>query len=123
MMEIGRGTISSIVCNKRYHMDLIPVDIVANTILASAWFISTHRSNTVRVFNCTSGQINGITWQDFGHLTTKYAIKYPTKYLALYPGFKYRENRFMHALCHLCLHFLPAAFYDIILVCCKKKPM
>lgn len=37
MMEIGRGTISSIMCDRRLVMDLIPVDIVCNMMITSAW--------------------------------------------------------------------------------------
>lgn len=37
MMEISRGTITSIMCNKNLVMDLIPVDIVCNTMIAAAW--------------------------------------------------------------------------------------
>lgn len=37
MMEIGRGTISSIMCDKNLVMDLIPVDIVCNMMIAAAW--------------------------------------------------------------------------------------
>lgn len=37
MMEIGRGTISSIMCDQQLVMDLIPVDIVCNMMITSAW--------------------------------------------------------------------------------------
>lgn len=37
MMEIGRGTISSIMCDENCVMDVIPVDIVCNTLIAAAW--------------------------------------------------------------------------------------
>lgn len=36
-MEIGRGTISSVICEDKCLMDLIPVDIVVNTMVAAAW--------------------------------------------------------------------------------------
>lgn len=37
MMEIGRGTISSIMGDKNLIMDLIPVDIVCSTMITAAW--------------------------------------------------------------------------------------
>lgn len=37
MTEIGRGTISSIMCDQNLIMDLIPVDIVSNMMIAAAW--------------------------------------------------------------------------------------
>lgn len=37
MIEIGRGTISSLLCDKSLIMDLIPVDIVCNMMITAAW--------------------------------------------------------------------------------------
>lgn len=37
IMEIGRGTISSIMCDKELILDIIPVDIVCNMIITAAW--------------------------------------------------------------------------------------
>lgn len=37
IMEIGRGTISSIMCNDKLVLDVIPVDIVCNMIITAAW--------------------------------------------------------------------------------------
>lgn len=37
MMEIGRGSIKSIMCEENLIMDLIPVDIVVNTLVTTAW--------------------------------------------------------------------------------------
>lgn len=43
MMEIGRGTIRSIICNDKLRVDIVPVDIVVNTLIAAAWHVHTHR--------------------------------------------------------------------------------
>lgn len=123
MMEIGRGTIRSIICKDSYIIDVIPVDVVVNTLITAAWHNSCHRVNSVRVYNCTSGQVNGITWKDFGDLTLKYSIKYPSKYTTWYPGFTYRTNRIMHLFCHCFLHVFPAAFLDVLLFCTRHKPI
>lgn len=37
IMEIGRGTISSIMCDNQLTLDVIPVDIVCNMIITAAW--------------------------------------------------------------------------------------
>lgn len=42
-MECGRGTLRSVVCNPKCVMDLIPVDVVANTIIAATWQTSLNR--------------------------------------------------------------------------------
>lgn len=37
ILEIGRGTISSIMCDNKLTLDIIPVDIACNMIIAAAW--------------------------------------------------------------------------------------
>uniref|UniRef100_A0A182QRX8 Fatty acyl-CoA reductase n=1 Tax=Anopheles farauti TaxID=69004 RepID=A0A182QRX8_9DIPT len=114
MMEIGRGTISSIMCDERCTMDVIPVDIVCNTLIAAAWENAHTTTTPVRVFNCTSGQVNGIKWHEYGRITQSCAVRNPTKHVLLYPGFRFRTNRLMHKLVELVLHFLPAYLFDTL---------
>ncbi|XP_039450326.1 putative fatty acyl-CoA reductase CG5065 [Culex pipiens pallens] len=123
MMEIGRGTISSIMCDQKCVMDVIPVDIVCNTLIAAAWENAMTISNPIRVYNCTSGSVNPIKWYKYGEITQKYAVKNPTKYVMLYPGFQYRTNRVVHKIVELFLHFLPAYFFDLILRAQGSKPI
>ncbi|KAI4454750.1 male sterility protein 2-related [Holotrichia oblita] len=123
MMEIGRGSIKSIICKESMIMDLIPVDIVANMLVTAAWHTTAYRSNSMRVYNCTSGQINKVSWRDFGILTQNYARQYPTKYLSWYPGFSYTTNRLMHYIYSVICQTLPACMFDLILYCTKRKPM
>lgn len=123
MMEIGRGTIKSIICDDKLTIDVIPVDIVANTLVTAAWHTAAYRSNTMRVYNCTSGQINPIKWKEYGEHTQVAALQYPSKYVTWYPGFTFRTNRMMHWVCSLFYHTIPACIFDILLYCTKKKPM
>ncbi|KAF5281903.1 hypothetical protein FQR65_LT14487 [Abscondita terminalis] len=123
LMECARGTIKSIVCNQNLFMHLVPVDIVANTLVTAAWHTAVHKSNTVRVYNCTSNRANGISWRDFGKLTQEYAVQYPSKYISWYPGFTYRTNRLMHWICHALFHYMPACVFDLFLYCTQHKPI
>jgi len=81
------------------------------------------RTNTVRVYNCTSGSVNPIIWRDFGILTQHHACDTPTKYVMWYPGFTFRTNRFVHKICEVLFHFLPAFVADLILRLQGAKPM
>ena len=122
-MECGRGTIKSIICDDRCTMDLIPVDVVVNTLIIAYCDTAAHGFNTMRVYNCTSGGVNPITWREFGQLTHKYSLEYPSKYVTWYPGFTYRTSRVMHVICAHLFHLLPSAFLDVFLYCTKQKPM
>lgn len=41
----------------------------------------------------------------------------------MYPGFKYRQNRFVHFLYEIFLHFLPAYLYDFVMRYQGLKPI
>nr|CAD7200385.1 unnamed protein product [Timema douglasi] len=123
MMEIGRGTIRSIICNQNLIMDLIPVDFVVNTLITVAWHTATYRPNTLRVYNCTSGGMNPVRWEEFGQLTHRHACVYPTSHVMWYPGFTFRTNRLIHKICESLFHFFPAFVVDLILRLQGSKPI
>lgn len=60
MMEIGRGTIRSIVCNARMVVDVVPVDYVVDTLICASWHNAIERTNKLRIYNCTSGTFNPV---------------------------------------------------------------
>ncbi|XP_026821812.1 putative fatty acyl-CoA reductase CG5065 [Rhopalosiphum maidis] len=123
MMEIGRGTIRSIVCDQKLRVDIIPVDILVNTLITSAWHTATYRQNAVRVYNCTSGALNPLRWEELGNLCQYHSLTAPSKYLQWYPGFSFRTNRMVHRLCEILFHFVPAFVLDIVLRLTGSKPM
>ncbi|XP_071440782.1 putative fatty acyl-CoA reductase CG5065 [Hetaerina americana] len=143
MMEIGRGTIRSIICDDRLIVDLIPVDVVVNTLITVAWYTATQRpknnnegfemastngvnnpASTLRVYNCTtSGGGNPIQWDHYGRLTLKHVLQFPTRYVQWYPGFTFRTNRVIHFICEYLLHLLPAYLVDIVLRMQGAKPI
>ncbi|KAI5699456.1 hypothetical protein M8J75_003214 [Diaphorina citri] len=123
MMEIGRGTIRSIVCEDTLVVDIIPVDLVVNTLISAAWKTGTSQTKELQVYNCSSGHTNPLSWRDLGIMCHKYALKTPSKYIQFYPGFSFRTNRFAHRFCELLYHFLPALLLDIFLQVQKQKPM
>jgi fatty acyl-CoA reductase len=121
-MEVGRGTISSIMGVGEYIVDLIPVDVVCNTMITAAWANSFMRpQNEVVVYNCTSGQRNPFLWNDLNAGIVKHARKFPSKYITMYPKFRYTTNRSIHFLYELFLHFLPAFLADLVLRMQGKK--
>lgn len=120
-MEVGRGTITSIVAVADYTVDLIPVDTACNTIITAAWANSFTRSNTIPVYNCTSGQIAPFKWSGLAAGIMKYARKNPSKYVMLYPQYSYTTNLYVHWAKEIIYHFLPAIIFDCMLRLQGKK--
>lgn len=81
------------------------------------------RSQNIRVYNCTSGQLNTLDWETCRRVVLKYSRIYPSKYVMMYPNFSYRTNRFVHFLYEIFLHFLPAYLYDFVLRYKGMKPI
>ncbi|XP_014251336.1 putative fatty acyl-CoA reductase CG5065 isoform X2 [Cimex lectularius] len=123
MMEIGRGTIRSIICDEKYLVDIIPVDIVVDSLIVAAWHTANFRKGSVPVYNCTSGSLNPIYWHELGKLTLKHSLTMPSKYQQWYPGFSFTTNRFKHNIKDLFLHTFPAFITDVYLRIKGSKPM
>ncbi|XP_031631437.1 putative fatty acyl-CoA reductase CG5065 [Contarinia nasturtii] len=115
IMEIGRGTLSSIMCDSRLVLDVIPVDIVCNMMITAAWLNYLKQSPNIRVYNCISGQLNALDWETCRRKVLKYSRIYPSKYVIMYPNVSYRTNRLVHFFYEIFLHFLPAYMYDFLL--------
>ncbi|XP_073836888.1 putative fatty acyl-CoA reductase CG5065 [Musca autumnalis] len=111
MMEIGKGSISSILGDKNVICDIIPVDFVVNSMIMTA-----QRATLGRIYisNCTSGVTNPITWQRLGCLTLKWSRIYPTRKAFMFPYFQYRKSFLMHDIAVYLLHYVPAIVMDFM---------
>ena len=82
-----------------------------------------HRSNAIKVYNCTSGTLNPLSWEELGALTQRHSLTVPSRYIQWYPGFTFRTNRFMHLIYDMMFHFFPAFLMDTALRLTGTKPM
>ena len=42
--------------------DIIPVDIPVNLMIVAGWYTGAKKTKDINVYNCTTGQINRLTW-------------------------------------------------------------
>ncbi|XP_050598494.1 putative fatty acyl-CoA reductase CG5065 isoform X3 [Bombus affinis] len=54
MVLIMRGSVTIIRGRKDARLDVVPVDLVVDTIICAAWHVTLHREREVKVYNCTS---------------------------------------------------------------------
>lgn len=68
--------------------DLVPVDIVINTMLCAAWStalgVQKSLSNPIVVYNVTTGKRKPITWNQFINICFVYMRKHPFSKFNLY---------------------------------------
>ncbi len=69
-LGIGTGVLHYIPGDPQAVADIVPVDIVANYMIAVGWYLGNSAPSKGKadppVFNCTSGDINPCTWGHWG---------------------------------------------------------
>ncbi|KAL1414462.1 hypothetical protein MTO96_000865 [Rhipicephalus appendiculatus] len=62
VVSIGMGLLPAMLLSKNCISDLIPVDVVANTLICVAWQVASTRPTQLKVYNCTSSALQPHTW-------------------------------------------------------------
>jgi fatty acyl-CoA reductase len=62
---VGKGLFRTILCKEHCVADLIPVDIVINLMIVSAWRTANEKKHGITIYNCCTGLENPITWGNF----------------------------------------------------------
>lgn len=120
---IGNGIIRTIIGNQKLVADVVPVDIVINLLIVTAWRTATLKSNELMVYNCVTRKQNPINWGTFMGTTVKYMIRHPLEGVFWYPTWALRTNRQLNKLLVYMLHYIPAYVIDLFAWASRKKPM
>lgn len=122
LVTAGKGILRTMLVDGEKICDAIPVDIVANTIITCAWRVANVK-NSLYVVNCTSGQINPITWDQIRDLSHPFLIKYPTFEMFRYPGPIFTSSKWLHKLLVTMEHDLPTFSIDLLFKILGHTPM
>ena len=79
--------------------DMVPVDSCINLMCAMAWFVAKTRDNAkkeIPVFNCTSGEVNKLTWGFVEKEGLGILLRNPYEGVFWYPGGSYKENYYLN---------------------------
>lgn len=74
---VGKGLFRTIMCEKNYVADMVPVDIVINLMIAAAWRTATRKTDNLAIYNCCTGQRHPIQWGEFVSYAMKHVRKHP----------------------------------------------
>ncbi|XP_003746504.1 putative fatty acyl-CoA reductase CG5065 [Galendromus occidentalis] len=117
------GFLRSIYSDRQMRTDLIPVDVVAKTIIIAAWRAGVTKSQEIEVYNCAIGdRAPSFTWGDFEGLQSDLAEKVIFDHAVRYPSLILRKNWTLHRASMLFEHYLPAYLWDKILLILGKQP-
>lgn len=105
--------------------EYMPVDMLANSLIAMAWFMDSDRCNdSLMTFNMCSSLENPITIEDFSRIASEVGESYPS-IRALRPPkptITYLPNKLEYALRKLISHTMFAYLVDSLLFVAGKKP-
>ncbi|XP_075232805.1 fatty acyl-CoA reductase wat-like [Lycorma delicatula] len=103
-------------CDPDLKADVVPVDMVANAILASAWHLDNRRNKDSiedpPIYNMVSSTRNPITWLYF--FTLCYRFWPHTVFAIWYPFITIHKSRLKVRILKFLLHYLPALVIDSI---------
>ncbi|KAL1489440.1 hypothetical protein ABEB36_014334 [Hypothenemus hampei] len=118
----GKGLFRTMLCEKSKKADLVPVDMVINLMIVSAWRISCVKSKEIPIYNCVTGQRKPIKWNDFIDICFKNLRRHPLSQVSWYPDGSVTSSRAMNSIKKCLLHWMPAYIIDSFVWMTGGKP-
>lgn len=147
ILSMMTGAIQAMVACPDYCADIVPVDIVANLIICTAWQVHqqhynpknvsrllseveknqdnalTNQNNKhISIFNCVSGTLNPVAWKDFSKYIKQIGLVYPCNNLMRRPGTLLLSNQYIFDVFNFINHCFVAYLVDFFLKLSGKKP-
>lgn len=120
---IGKGILRTMLGNLSSTADIIPVDIPVNLMIASAWYCGAVNKKNIKVFNCTSGQINRLTWGMVQKYSHESLVKNPLENIFLVPNPQFTNYRLIKFLRQVFEETIPSYIMDMYLRVVNRRPL
>jgi len=102
-------------------MDVIPVDLVANTILAASWYTAHNPpGKRLPIYHISSGTANPVTWRELASVVSGFYTRRPTNRTMSKVWVYFIDPR-LYPLSHRIFHLAPAALADARRLATGKK--
>lgn len=124
LIGAGKGVIRTMWCNSSAYGDFLPVDVAVNGMLISTWHNIKDKKINTRVTHMTSSNEIKVSWAEIIELG-RWVIenRLPLNGVAWYPGGSMKSNYYLHYLCFLLFHMVPAILVDCLLFCLGYPPV
>jgi fatty acyl-CoA reductase len=106
-------------------LDIVPVDIVVNLLISSAWSMSVSKNSQEQghvIYHCTTGGINPFRWGEMENILTRYAKITPFERAFRRPNLTLTSNSLVHDYWVFFSHLIPAYMSDFGLRLIGQKP-
>ncbi|XP_017475765.1 PREDICTED: fatty acyl-CoA reductase 1 isoform X2 [Rhagoletis zephyria] len=126
LIGAGKGVIRTMYCNSSGYGDFLPVDIAVNGMLVASWryLTASDRSQVNPVAHMTSSNDIKVSWNEIIECG-RWVIenKLPLNGVAWYPGGSMKSNYYVHVVCMVLFHWIPALFVDALLILLRYPPV
>ncbi|CAL1284221.1 unnamed protein product [Larinioides sclopetarius] len=119
----GKGFIKVFQADPNNRLNMVPVDITANTHVLAAWSVGTKRCASPFVINCTANENLHVKFREFTDMMTQMTLRFP------FPkSFEQLSipiivtNKYLYYILSAYYHYLPAIVLDGMLRILGKKP-
>lgn len=143
ILSMMTGAIQAMVACPNYCADIVPVDVVANLIICTAWQVHQQKripsgrldgqsvekscgaiaqNENISVFNCVSGTLNPVAWSDFAKYIKQIGLVYPCNNLIRRPGTLLISSEYLFNIFNFINHKSVAYLVDMVMKLSGKKP-
>ncbi|XP_043481293.1 putative fatty acyl-CoA reductase CG5065 [Leptopilina heterotoma] len=126
LIGICSGLIRVMYVKGSANMEIVPIDLVCNCLIASAWDSSSCKKNeekSVQVYNYVSGRDNPTTWNYMRSYLYSQRYIHPLNNPYYYPDSIMTDSLYLFLILHYILHFIPAILGDAVLRIIGRKPL
>lgn len=120
LVAAGKGILRHMMYKSDASADIIPVDTVINLMIAIVWFTATQNPNGIQIYNCTSGSLNRMSWNQIKNMFP-YLLQYPSGQIYRYPNFSMKESRLFTQMAIVFDHTIPAYLFDGLMTLFGRK--
>lgn len=124
MTAIALGIVHAVHASGTACLDMVPVDLTANSLLAVIYDYAVHRqSNEPQVYNYASSDWNPITINNIYDSYSLVGEDYPFSTMFWYPFTFFVTNFYVFTVLHVLFHVIPAVLVDLVFLVRGKSPV
>lgn len=123
IMGSSKGVIRRLPVATKLIYDYIPVDMVVNQVIATAYHVAQKKSGELSIFHCTTSTSNPFRWEVLGDKVNELLQIYPLKSAVWYPHLRLVSSLLMFKISAIFLHFIPAYILDFITRIAGGRPI
>uniref|UniRef100_A0A1I7TCX4 Fatty acyl-CoA reductase n=1 Tax=Caenorhabditis tropicalis TaxID=1561998 RepID=A0A1I7TCX4_9PELO len=109
---VGGAVLTNMCGSSESKADIIPVDIVANMIIAAASYRASIQPNRIPVIHCSSGELNPLLWGHIVVFLDAFYRKYPMNKSIGVPSTYFHKTRAFFIMNYYLRHHIPAMAMD-----------